>query len=283
MTHNPSAASAAASESASRGEQASTSAPSTAQGTLALSSSVQLSAGQVLAERYRIERALRRYGTANVFRASDSLLREHIAIKVLPASPPELLLQRLRWEARLGRRIKHPNVLRLHDIGSCSSPIHGGRRLHFLTMQLVHGVPLPRFIASGSLQRAKVLPLAIQIASALAACHAAGVVHGQLSAASVLVQGPPAKPTAVLIGFGQQPEPAALANGQRRHEPQLSSVLAELDLERLALLFENLAAPHADTRLAGAMLDIAARCCDRSRPDRCASAAEVVDELVSLS
>jgi serine/threonine protein kinase len=159
-------------------------------------------AGELLAGRYRVDRLLGRGGMGSVYRAFDVELREPVALKVLR---PELrgddrYLERFKREARLARKVAHPHVCRVFDLG-----FHTSRNgpLAFLTMELLAGETLAERIARrGPVDEAEACELARQIASALAAAHQCGVVHRDLKSANIILTGDPVRPRAVVTDFG---------------------------------------------------------------------------------
>jgi serine/threonine-protein kinase len=130
-----------------------------------------LTVGSVIAERYRLEKQLGQGGTAVVFRATDLELEEEVAIKVftLAVDDPDIL-RRFKQELSVARKLSHPNIVRLHDIGA-----HGGFR--FLTMEVLQGEDLAGAMAHGQLSQQRALDYLMQAASGLAMAHAAGIVH----------------------------------------------------------------------------------------------------------
>jgi len=139
--------------------------------------------GKRLANRWVIERPLGQGGMGAVFLARDEQLGEQVALKViggLAALDPSAT-DRLRREASAARRISHPNVVRLHDIGEAEG-------LLFLSMEYVPGSSLRDLLA-----RHGVLPLqtlrwiAAQLCEGLHAAHQAGVIHRDLKPANLLV------------------------------------------------------------------------------------------------
>jgi serine/threonine-protein kinase len=106
-----------------------------------------------------------------VYEALDEAVGETVALKLLEAPDAEAL-DRFRREVKLARRITHPNVARIHDLGQ-----HGD--VHFLTMEYVPGASL-RAAMTGAWPPAQAATVAHVVAQALAAAHAVGVVHRDL-------------------------------------------------------------------------------------------------------
>jgi TolB-like protein len=138
---------------------------------------------RLLAGRYEIVGLLGAGGMGNVYRARDLELGEVVALKMLR---PEIVtnpaaLDRFRLEVKLARRVTHPNVARVFDIGE-----DGGER--YLTMELVDGEPLGAVIRrEGRLAPARSAAIARGVCEALAAAHAAGVVHRDLKPDNVML------------------------------------------------------------------------------------------------
>ena len=117
-----------------------------------------------------------------VYRARDTKLRREVAVKVLPdsfARDPERLA-RFQREARFLASLNHSGIATLHGLES-----EGGT--HFLVMELVPGETLADRLARGPLAFAEALPLFRQIAEALEAAHAGGVVHRDFKPANIKV------------------------------------------------------------------------------------------------
>ncbi len=138
--------------------------------------------GQVLAERYEVRGRLGAGGMGAVYRVFDRELGEEVALKVLQ---PEHLgdpanLERFRREVRLARRITHPNVCRVFDLGEdAGAP--------FLTMELVDGRSLRALLANEPPVLERALDLLEQTARGVAATHEQGIVHRDLKPENVLV------------------------------------------------------------------------------------------------
>ena len=131
---------------------------------------------------YEIQSPLGAGGMGEVYRATDTKLGRDIALKVLPAEmaqDPERL-GRFRREAKTLAQLDHPNIVTIHSVEE-----YGG--IHFLTMQLVEGLPLDRLIPEDGLPVEQIVEIATALGDALAAAHEKGIVHRDLKPANVMV------------------------------------------------------------------------------------------------
>jgi tetratricopeptide (TPR) repeat protein len=158
----------------------------------------QLTPGTVLAQRYGIMSFLGKGGMGAVYAARDYQLEDEVALKVLHPrlAADSAYRQRLRSEVRLARRVSHPNVCRVHDIGQ------DGDKL-FVTMERVRGDSLRqmmRAVAAGAaaVPLARAIDLVVQLCSALAAAHRAGVLHRDVKPDNIVSE----EHRAVLTDFG---------------------------------------------------------------------------------
>ena len=136
--------------------------------------------GQTLGH-YRLEAKLGQGGMGVVYRALDTHLDRPVAIKVLPMlflADPERK-KRFVQEAKAASALNHPNVVTIHDISDS-----GG--IDFIAMEYVDGQPLSKLI-SPKMKLAAAVRYAMQMADALAAAHAAGVVHRDVKPANIMV------------------------------------------------------------------------------------------------
>jgi serine/threonine protein kinase len=134
--------------------------------------------------RYRYERVLGRGGMGVVFAALDRELDTETALKVhFPSNEldREELLARFKRELTLNRKVKHPNVARLHDFGTAAG-------YPYISMELLPGRSLSDVLdESEKLPPSRMLPIFRQIALGTAAAHAAGIVHRDLKPGNVMV------------------------------------------------------------------------------------------------
>ena len=152
--------------------------------------------GDVVAERYAIERVIGSGGMGMVYLATDRELGEHVAIKTLR---PELLtldvtaIERFRNEIRLARRIAHRNIVRTHDFGKAGD-------MYFVTMEFVEGTTLRAVLDQrGHLGAAAVVAIAKQLAEALRCAHDEGIIHRDIKPQNMLLD---AAGTLKVMDFG---------------------------------------------------------------------------------
>jgi serine/threonine protein kinase len=155
----------------------------------------KLEPGARIGARFTIERHLGTGGMGAVYLAKDETLGEPVALKLVREAGlgDAHVADRFKREAAAARRIAHPNVVRLHDIGE-------ERGMIYLSMEYVAGESLREtFRRLGALPPAKVRDTISQICAGLGAAHAAGVVHRDLKPENVLI-GPSGQ--IKLIDFG---------------------------------------------------------------------------------
>ncbi|MCW3815141.1 serine/threonine protein kinase [Micromonospora sp. DR5-3] len=159
-----------------------------------------LSSGVVLSGRYRLDDRVATGGMGDVWRATDLVLGRQVAVKVLlPAlvSDPDFIA-RFRAEARIMASLRHPGVVQVFDCGEDELP--DGGRADYLVMEFVEGEPLSRRIQeAGHLEVAETMSIVAQVAQALQAAHARGIVHRDVKPSNLLVQQDGA---VVLVDFG---------------------------------------------------------------------------------
>ena len=128
------------------------------------------SVGTLVEGRYKLVERIGRGGTSAIFKALDTVLGDHIALKAfLQAIPDENADRRIRRELRMARELTHQNIVRVHELGS-----HQGFR--YITMELLQGIDLRDKMIAG-LSLSKGLDYMIQICDGLGAAHEKGIVH----------------------------------------------------------------------------------------------------------
>jgi len=144
-----------------------------------------LEPGQVLAQRYRIQRLLGRGGMGAVYLADDEVLGELVALKVILSSfaaDEAAMIARFRREAAAARKVSSPSVIRIHDLGEARPG------LLYLSMEYFAGRTLTEVIAQrGVVPLKDARDMLQQIAAGLEAAHQAGVIHRDLKPSNVLV------------------------------------------------------------------------------------------------
>jgi eukaryotic-like serine/threonine-protein kinase len=141
--------------------------------------------GTVVAGRYRILGLLGRGGMGEVYRADDLRLEQSVALKFLARSrsADEEWLARFHGEVRLARRVTHPNVNRVYDIGEADGEV-------FLSMEYVDGENLGSLLRRiGRLPIERALRMGRELCVGLGAAHDQGVLHRDLKPANVMVDG----------------------------------------------------------------------------------------------
>ncbi|MCP4660192.1 MAG: protein kinase [bacterium] len=156
-----------------------------------------------------------------IYEAEDLVLRENVALKFLSRQSigDELVARRFRREIQLARKVTHSNVCRLFDVFQhrpTSGPLKG-EEFTFVTMELLEGETLEAYLKrEGPLSEAQASPLIGQMAAALAAAHAAGVIHRDFKSNNVILvanDNDEEAPRAVVTDFGlarsvSPPDPA---------------------------------------------------------------------------
>jgi len=131
---------------------------------------------------YRILEKIGAGGQGTVYKATDTKLGRSVVIKVLP---PELTvkeanLKRFEREARLASSLDHPNICTIFDLNDIDG-------VHFIAMQFVDGKNVRQLVSGRPLDLRSALSITIQVADALAAAHARGIIHRDIKAGNVMV------------------------------------------------------------------------------------------------
>jgi hypothetical protein len=141
--------------------------------------------GDVLANRYRIQRQLGRGGMGAVYLAHDEVLGDVVALKVISsawAADEAAMIERFKRECAAARKVSSPYVIRIHDLGEARPG------LLYLSMEYVQGRTLAELIAArGLVPISDCLDILGQVCQGLAAAHDSGVIHRDLKPSNVLV------------------------------------------------------------------------------------------------
>src|ERR671915_2485310 len=137
--------------------------------------------GQTLGS-FKITHKIGAGGQGTVYKATDTKLGRAVVIKVLP---PELTakdtnVKRFEREARLASSLDHPNICTIFDLGEQDG-------MHYIVMQHVEGRNVRQLVNGRPLELDSALRIAVQVADALAAAHARGIIHRDIKAGNVMV------------------------------------------------------------------------------------------------
>jgi serine/threonine protein kinase len=142
------------------------------------SMNIELSAGTILGNRYRISERIGRGGMAEVFRGIDHVLERDVAIKVLTERSDDVC-RRFLIEAQSMARLNHPNIVAVYDVGV-------DRHLSYIILEFVQGTTM-REIDKTNLSFDNAIALTIQLLEALRYAHSQGIIHRDLKPGNLMV------------------------------------------------------------------------------------------------
>jgi len=179
---------------------------------------------------YRIVERIGAGGMGVVYRALDTHLDRTVAIKVLRPEAVEDAERKWRFvrEAKAASALNHPHIVTIHDIDS-----DGG--VDFMVMEYVAGTSLDRVIPPSGLPVEQALDLAEQMASALGAAHAAGIVHRDVKPANVMV-GPGGRVKVLDFGLAKLVEPLAAPGSSDTRDSTATAATVEARTRQGAIL-----------------------------------------------
>lgn len=164
-----------------------------------------LRSGELFAGRYTVEAFVGAGGMGEVYRVTDRMADEvRVALKLLRSGilTGSEGLDRFQSELRIGRSVRHPNVCSLYHLDRATLP--DGSPTAFLTMEYLEGATLDQVLSGSTFPPAAVKPILSQLLDGLDACHALGIIHGDLKCGNVMLldQGPGSPPRVVITDFG---------------------------------------------------------------------------------
>jgi len=221
---------------------------------------------------YRIEECLGAGGMGVVYRARDTRLQRDVALKFLPEA----------WsadrEARAAAALNHPNICTIHEIAE-----HDGRP--FIAMELLEGQTLKQRLGAGGLGLGEVIEIASQVADALEAAHAKGIIHRDIKPGNIFIT---ARGAVKVLDFGiavMADSPDSHARAAIGTRPYMSpeqlqgrAVDARTDVFSLGVVIQQMAGAGGTT----AFERILERCLANDPAARFASAGELRAALQGL-
>ena len=136
-----------------------------------------------LIDHYRVVSLIGKGGMGEVYLAHDTRLGRQVALKLLSGELTSQTerVRRFQQEARAASALNHPNILTIHEIGQTDAG-------HFIATELVEGMTLREHMMRARMRFQEVLDVGTQVASALVAAHAGGIVHRDIKPENVMIR-----------------------------------------------------------------------------------------------
>ncbi|MEO7658915.1 MAG: protein kinase [Pyrinomonadaceae bacterium] len=133
--------------------------------------------------RYEIRASIGVGGMGEVYLAQDTQLDRMVALKILPAevATDQQRMRRFVQEAKIASALSHPNVAHIYEIGAEGN-------INFIAMEFIDGATIRKHINESQLKLSDVLDICVQVASALAEAHAAGIIHRDIKPENIMLQ-----------------------------------------------------------------------------------------------
>jgi eukaryotic-like serine/threonine-protein kinase len=201
-------------------------------------------AGLRLDDRYRLVKQVGSGGMSVVFDAHDEVLQRQVAVKMLAPnlSADPVLPRRLLLEARAVAALRHPNITTVFDFGVHRAD--DGTLIPYLVMEMLDGELLSDVLHLGRMPWREAVGVCAQLAAALAAAHAAGIVHHDITPANIMLTSTGVK----VLDFGIS---AVVGDTQHGVDGEIVGTAAYLAPERLA---RGHISAYADVYAAGLVL-----------------------------
>lgn len=142
--------------------------------------------GTVLNGRYQLQKQIGSGGMATVWSARDQILERDVAVKLAVRADRAGFGSRLRHEARIAARLRHPDIVEIYDYGEAAlAP--GGPRVPFIVMELLSGRTLHDRLSEGAPSVEEGAAICLRVAEAVASAHRAGVTHRDINPRNVML------------------------------------------------------------------------------------------------